>query len=327
MQLKKTDLKRALELLAQDAAVFVPGETDGVKRFIAWDGETIPPLDGDNTDLPPKDILFPKTEKMYTYKTGPHAEIAEVVTKPERVIFGIRPCDMRSIECMDAVFLGNGYEDSFYARRRSAVTAIALACAGCAETCFCESMGLSPNSAPGADVLLRGAGDALLFTAQTEKGKTVEKLWAELLQEGGTPDPEAHNTLKTAMTPELPEKLKGMFESPIWEETADACLGCGTCTYVCPTCYCFDINAENRGAEGTEFRCWDSCMFSDYNRVAGGYNPRPTKKERLRNRYLHKLCFFYERNDMLLCVGCGRCVKKCPVHLDITQFIDRAGEV
>ena len=77
----------------------------------------------------------------------------------------------------------------------------------------------------------------------------------------------------------------------------------------------------------TAYRCWDSCVFSDYNQNAGGHNARPTKLERLRNRYLHKLSYFNERHGMNLCVGCGRCIGKCPAHLDITEFIDAAAEV
>ena len=28
-----------------------------------------------------------------------------------------------------------------------------------------------------------------------------------------------------------------------------------------------------------------------------------------------------------MCVGCGRCISKCPAHLDIAEFIDSAAEV
>lgn len=326
MQLKKKDIKEALRILAADANVFVPGDVNGVERFYIWDKESDIDLGGANTVLPPKDILFPKTEKMYSYSVGENTQIKEVIQTEKNVIFGIRPCDVRSIECMDAVFLGTGYEDSFYARKRSQSLLIAAGCTECGENCFCESMGLSPNKAEGADIFLKDAGDAYVVIIQSTKGKAVGELWRELLMEGGEAEADVHNTLRVEMSEELSRKLPEMFEHPIWDEVTKPCLGCGTCTYVCPSCYCFDINSEKEGAQGTQFRCWDSCMFSDYNRVAGGYNPRPTKKERVRNRYLHKLAFFYDRFDMQLCVGCGRCINKCPAHMDIADFINLAAK-
>jgi ferredoxin len=87
------------------------------------------------------------------------------------------------------------------------------------------------------------------------------------------------------------------------------------------------MGPELRGAVGTEMRYWDSCMFSEYTRMAGGHNPRPGIKERLRNRYMHKLSFFAGRYGQSLCVGCGRCIEKCPAGLDISRVVDMAGEV
>ena len=62
-------------------------------------------------------------------------------------------------------------------------------------------------------------------------------------------------------------------------------------------------------------------MFDEYMLMAGGHNPRPTKKERVRNRFLHKLEYFYENYQMMLCTGCGRCLQKCPMNIDIVKFI------
>jgi ferredoxin len=228
---------------------------------------------------------------------------------------------------LDQVFFEKEFRDDFYAKKRENTTLVALACQKPNETCFCDSMGADPNTAPAADILLIDAGDHYGVVAQTEKGKAITELWQKLLRKGDVKPGKAACSLKTKMSEDLYKKLAGMFEHPIWEGNAKACIGCGTCTYVCPTCYCFDIKSESHGNEGVNFRCWDSCMFSDYTRMAGGHNPRPTKKERLRNRYLHKLSYFKERHGSTLCVGCGRCVEKCPAHLDITEFIDKAAEV
>ena len=57
-------------------------------------------------------------------------------------------------------------------------------------------------------------------------------------------------------------------------------------------------------------------------------NNRTSQKERFRQRFMHKLVYFPANNDgMYSCVGCGRCVEKCPVNLDITVLIDRIGAV
>ena len=327
MLLEKSNLVSALAVLADGADVFVPGEHGSDSRFVLWNGKSGVDLTGDNTAFPPKDILFPKTEKMYAYKSGQDAQVKEIHEDRKQILFGIRPCDVESITRLDQVFSEKEFRDEFYLRKRANATLIAIACEKPQRTCFCDSMGLSPNAAPSADVLLSDNGDSYGVTAQTDKGKEIVERLKSVLKKGDGKPGKAACTLKAKMDDKTSEKLSVMFENPIWEKVTRACIGCATCTYVCPTCYCFDISTECRGNEGVNFRCWDSCMFSEYSRMAGGHNPRPSKKERLRNRYLHKLSYFKDRHGSQLCVGCGRCVGKCPAHLDITEFIDQAAEV
>ena len=104
-----------------------------------------------------------------------------------------------------------------------------------------------------------------------------------------------------------------------------ACLACGTCTFICPTCQCYDIRDYNTGNGIQRFRCWDSCMYSDFTLMAHG-NIRNSQKERFRQRFMHKLVYFPENNDgMFSCVGCGRCVSKCPSSLNIVKVIKSLG--
>ena len=115
------------------------------------------------------------------------------------------------------------------------------------------------------------------------------------------------------------DELK-VFNSKIWEQMAAGCLSCCTCTYVCPTCHCYDIRDYQETEERTQrYRCWDSCMAKDFTLMAHG-SPRKTKVERFRQRYMHKLVYFPENNDgEYACVGCGRCLQKCPVQLNIVK--------
>ena len=121
------------------------------------------------------------------------------------------------------------------------------------------------------------------------------------------------------------EATKERFDDPKWKELSDACLGCGTCTFSCPTCQCYDIKDFNTGNGVQRYRCWDSCMYSDFTMMAAGNN-RTTQMQRFRQRFMHKLVYFPDNNDgMYSCVGCGRCVEKCPQSLNIVKVIKRMG--
>jgi len=329
MLLKKERLQDLLDALARDAQLYIPKHVDGVTRYALYTSEDEPAFEVVNTVMPPKDLLFPQTQKMYRFGFDSEgtAFIDPCHDDDRMVLFGVRSCDMRSIECMDDVFLSKGYVDDFYAARRAGLLTVAMACTAPAPTCFCDSMGLEATHAPGADIQLTGGPDVWSVAAQTQKGIEALASWEPFLEEGELPA-ELAAPVSCSLAVNIVgvrEKLEHMYEHPIWEQLADKCLTCGTCTYLCPTCHCFDISQENRAQEGLRFRCWDSCMFSEYTQMAGGHNPRPSKEERVRNRFMHKLCFFEDRYGKMLCVGCGRCVEKCPVAVDITCLIDEIG--
>jgi sulfhydrogenase subunit beta (sulfur reductase) len=323
--LRKEKLDDLLSALSADAAVFVPKTVDGVRRFALY--TSAEPTEVGvvaNTTLPPKDLLFPQTQKMYDYGMDADGRlfVKDIDSSTSQLVFGIRSCDMASIRCLDEVFLTKGFVDNFYEPMREKLLTVALGCTEPAETCFCDSMGVDPNCAPNADIQLRDAGDCYTVEAQTEKGAAALAAWEPYLEEGDAQTEDVNCALSVPFEG-VKQKLDHMFDDPIWDEISAKCLNCGVCTFECPTCHCFDIDQENRMKDGYRFRCWDSCMFSEYTAMAGGHNPRPTKKERVRNRFMHKLNYFEDRYGIPLCVGCGRCVADCPVGLDITVLIDR----
>ncbi|NLW25671.1 MAG: 4Fe-4S binding protein [Clostridia bacterium] len=123
---------------------------------------------------------------------------------------------------------------------------------------------------------------------------------------------------------DLAEKLEVIYRSPLWRELQEKCVNCGVCTFLCPTCHCFDLTDDQKGKK---VRSWDSCMFASFTKQASGHNPRPTGAERLRQRVMHKFRYFFENHGIFACVGCGRCVEKCPVNLDIREVLQRIKEV
>lgn len=326
MELKITNVLDALAALTQYGKVLVPGKSDGVSKFMPYVKGVEIDLNMVNTALPPKDALFPQTQKMYCFTTGSSASIEEIKEEDAQILFGVRPCDVQSLDCLDKVFLTDTYKDTYYANKRDKLTIIAIACTLPTPTCFCASMGVQAGQALSADVLLKPTNEGWNVHCQSAKGRMIVDSWDGLLNEGmgdilATAQPEFSVNMAG-----VAEKAVAMFGHPLWDELYRPCLGCGICTFICPTCYCFEMGAELCGAQGTENRYWDSCMFSEYTRMAGGHNPRPGIKERLRNRYLHKLAYFSERYGQNLCVGCGRCLEKCPVNMDISKVIEMIGE-
>ncbi|MEA1962116.1 MAG: 4Fe-4S dicluster domain-containing protein [Bacillota bacterium] len=330
--LSKEKLQTAFNKLNEGAEVFVPMQKGTQSGFHPWksfesDKDALM-LDALNVYLPPKNVVFPQTEKMYSIKQkGVEINIDETFENYDpTIIFGARGCDIKGILAMDDVFLTKGYEDSFYKARRQNNTIIANACYESGPNCFCSSMEVNPTDPAGADVIIRDTGKEYVWETKTEKGEAVTAVIADLLEEKEVKLPEAKPFKQNVDYDGVAEKLKGMFEHPMWDKLAEPCVNCGMCTYVCPSCYCFDIQVKMWGDEGYRFRCWDSCMYEEYTREAGGGNPRGAAKERFRNRFLHKLEFFKERYDTPLCTGCGRCIAVCPNGINIIKIIEQVKE-
>ena len=328
MILEKAQLDGLLTALSTEAVVYVPKTANGVRKFAPYITAEPMELDMVKTLLPPKDLLFPQSQRMYHYGVDAAGDmfVDPIVESGEQVLFGVRPCDVRSIECLDDVFFTCGFVDEYYEAKREKLLIVALACTAPNEACFCESMGIDPNAAPAADILLQDCGEAgYAVTAQTEKGQAaLDGSWAPYVSEGTLTPEQVHCSLQLD-TAGMKDKFAALYDSAeLWDSFSAKCLNCGTCTFGCPSCYCFDIDQENRCKEGVRFRCWDSCMFSEYTQMAGGHNPRPPKMDRFRNRFMHKLSYFEDRYGKILCVGCGRCMEKCPVGVDISVLIERA---
>ena len=122
----------------------------------------------------------------------------------------------------------------------------------------------------------------------------------------------------------MPENFKADF----WDDLAMKCIGCAACTFVCPTCHCFDITDEGKRELGRRVRTWDGCMFPKFTLHASGHNPRTSAGQRVRQRVLHKFSYFRDNQGVISCTGCGRCIEVCPTGMDIRDILKAiAGEV
>ncbi len=335
LKINLTALPQVLTNLSKQAEVYAPLKKAGAVNFERWDEEkSLGQLELRRvlTAKSAKSVFFPQVENLMDFTTqGKQLELkAEPLPEQDTVIFGVRGCDVASFAILDKVFL-QAPVDEFYQARREHCTIITLACNEPEETCFCTVYGINPAQ-PQGDVLTYLVGKELYWQAQTNKGEQLLAQIESLLQPAEETEVEATKTQITAILEHLPLKnlhpeaayarsTEELFADPVWAKLSTSCLGCGTCTFVCPTCHCYDVRDYEVKGKVRRFRCWDSCMFSDFTRMSAG-NPRRTRLERFRQRFLHKLKYYPENNNgVFACVGCGRCLQKCPSHLHIAQVI------
>jgi ferredoxin len=339
LKLSKDKIGELFQRIASDRKLYLPLERGGQVDFGLWTPEAVVRLDQLKTIKSVKDFFFPQTENIVAFKRkGKEISIIENRDAEEPfIVFGVRGCDARSLDVLDRVFLCDPV-DSFYRARRENGIVVSMACGEPEETCFCGVFGVDA-AAPQGDAVIRIIGETLYWESKTEKGDALTSAIKDLFEETTESDAEIvrdQDERTRNICDALPlnslslegfngDALKETFNSPLWSELSQACVGCGTCTYVCPTCQCYDIQDFDTGHGIRRFRCWDSCMYSDFTLMAHG-NPRKSQVDRFRQRFMHKLIYFPANNDgMYSCVGCGRCVAKCPISMNITKVIRALG--
>ncbi len=288
------------------------------------------------TNTSAKAKIYPQCDRLFEFaKTADSVEL-KVNEKGEKVqesiLFGCRPCDAKGFALLDKLFSWEGYRDESYFSRRDKTTIISISCSVPQPTCFCNSFEDSgPASKTGSDLLLTLTGERYLVEVVTEKGKRIVE-GSKYFEPATEKDTALKQEAEQAVLKKMPKRLKldeikksldTAFESPYWDTVHLPCLKCNVCTFVCPTCYCFDISECPKGyTEGERNRTWDSCMSESFTRMAGGVNPRSDSKRRFRQRVMHKFRYHVDNFNEYLCTGCGRCIKYCPVGMDIKRVLE-----
>ena len=334
-KIAKENLSALFRLIAESQELYLPVRTAEQVNFGVWSEDAEVDLDTLKSVKSPKDAFFPQSENLYTcIKEGKKIQIEPEALKEQKfVVFGMKACDVQGVQVLDKVFLADPL-DTFYAARRDHGTIVAMACHEPEESCFCKVFGID-CAEPADDVATWMVEGNLYWKSLTEKGEALTKDVENLLESADDADEKKVEDEKAAIrsiVEKLPysnlslegwngDALSEKFDSPLWEELYKPCLACGTCTFVCPTCQCYDIKDYNTGHGVKRYRCWDSCMYSDFTMMAHGNN-RTSQMQRYRQRFMHKLVYFPANNDgMYSCVGCGRCVEKCPASLNIVKVI------
>ncbi len=333
--ISKDNWSKGLASLAASYRLFGPVKEAEFHNFKQLDSGQTPDLSCLNTRLSPKSIIYPQSQALLEYSLDESRDDHHIMKEANtdyspRAIIGIRPCDAKAFVLVGHNFDTAEYKDPYWIQSYETTTMVGLACDSPCSSCFCTTAGCGPFHEAGLDVLLADSDEAYLAKVLTEKGEKllqaagwdttadIEAAQQELKTNKQAAEAKITATIKT-------EKLKDadtttLYNAQFWEEVSFSCINCGTCTFGCPTCWCFDIQDENRGLEGLRMRNWDSCMYPLFTLHGSGHNPRGTKLHHVRQRFMHKLKYYVDKYDVgIQCVGCGRCIRSCPVNIDIRR--------
>ncbi|MEJ2248174.1 MAG: 4Fe-4S dicluster domain-containing protein [Candidatus Lokiarchaeota archaeon] len=335
----KRQIGKFFDEVSKDYNFYAPKEIKGNIEFTKIQNSEEMKLKYFNSKIPPKEILFPKAQTLFKYKiNGKEIEIEENTKIAEKnIIFGIRPCDAYSFNLLENFFSTGKFEDQLFIKKRENTIIMGIGCNIPKETCFCTSVGLHPFRKEDMDIFLVDLDEKYLIFSISDKGKGLINT-LKWLKEPNEED--LQNALKLSENAELRIKtkidlegidkaLEGNFDHSIWTEISENCLGCGTCSFLCPTCHCFDVIDENDhyNNRGRRIRIWDTCQFPLYTLHTSGHNPRSNRIQRCRNRILHKFSYYPTNYGTIGCVGCGRCIQLCPVNNDLRIILEKLKKI
>lgn len=332
-KLMKKDFKQFVEILQDIGTICAPvqtGKNEGNATYTFKENPNIEEIDLDynRTIIPPKLFVNPPVQRMYEFKGGEFVDLSETCETEKRVLLGVHPCDLHGLRIVSS-FYEQPFNDAYVESQRKNTVIIGVSCMP-DEFCFCNGTNTAVARNTDYDLFMTDLKDYFLIWVGSSVGDDIRVAASKLLEHEVTPK-DMQEFSKWNKTREESFTRKGPFavlsdlmllhyENPaVWEPFSERCFGCGSCTMVCPTCTCYDAN-DVIGLEqgsGHRERQWDSCMFPSFSLVAGEHDFRPTRADRLKLWYTHKLRAFVGNNNLPACVGCGRCIVTCPVDINV----------
>jgi sulfhydrogenase subunit beta (sulfur reductase) len=337
--IKKDDLGKWIAHLQKKARVYAPKKKENLFVFRPVKDASEISLQYIPTVLPPKKYYFPQREKLFKFTVRPFKTGKAIKEFEEFILFAVHTCDIAGIQCMDVVFRDSP-EDPNYLNRKDKMTIIGIECLTyCDKYANCAVMG---NHEPrgGYDLMMVDIGEKFILHINSEKGEKLV-IGLPFIKEAVNGDMQLLERVReekkkvfkaefNASLPKVYEAFDKSFASGVWKDVGRRCVGCGNCTAVCPTCYCFDVMDEMSLSlnEGVRSRMWNSCQMDDFAQVAGGEDFRKGRDARQRHRYYRKFKYPVDKFNRYFCTGCGRCTRTCMADISLIETVNSlTGEI
>ena len=331
-----TKLKPFLDAVAAQMELYVPKKAGQHYIYNRYDASAEQPVEFNNVRscTPIKEFLFPLCEL---------AAILPEPLEPDEIepfaVFGLKDCDMRSIEILDKVFLEDDFQDAFYQNRRENMFIISTDCFDPVDSCCCTLFGGRPFAQSGFDLNVSQTDDGIIVEAGSDKGKDFIEKHSQLFTQvpqtilaqrdenrARTQNRLEQNNAEYKLDTPVNQILENSSESDLFDIESQDCVECQACTRICPTCHCYYLYDTKQKDYFAKMKMWDSCMRQAYAAVAGGENPRKMLGDRIKHRLMHKFSFFLDRYGIDMCVGCGRCIDADSHKMDIRVVLKKLNE-
>lgn len=336
----KKELDSFVNSLIKDKQYDVVGVKEKSIRFVYGILENADELrlDYDVTILPPKKYFLPPYEKLMDFNLEKSFEVKKSGSEKPIIIIGVHPYDIIALQQTDKVYL-DSQEDDFYRKRREDTIIVGVDIQKVSEKSFAASMNTHVTDS-GFDLLLTNLGEYYAVTIGSDTGKKLLEKYAKT-KPAAESDIQKIKEIRKSIVSKFKKTLKvdkeqwsnvlvANYNHPMWEKRAQKCMECGSCTMVCPTCFCYDIKDEVsiNLKDGSRIRTWDGCLLRDFTLIGSGEVFRDDIGKRYRHRFYRKGNYLPERYGFVACVGCGRCgiaclpdiADPCDVINDLSHF-------
>lgn len=339
--IKKNDVLRLANELGKDYDLYGPvkEEETGQTFFVKAGSPEEIDLEAPIPSLPPKHVVFPQYERIMSYKYDRDTKKVDIQKEYEirpKALFGLRSCDLAGLICLDRFFIGQEFVDEVYLEHRKKNFIITNTCTEPFKQCFCVCTDSGPSAKEGYDMNLTDIGESYLVETGSEKGKDLaQRLSLEAADESYIEIKKRVVDRSISMFEDIATDNKawisrvmnrittGFIPEEVWEHIGNQCFECGACSFVCPSCSCFNIEDVNKKDGSTHRnRTWDSCSYEGYTRMAGDHNPRKPVEDRRNKRFFCKLSYSQSKKYLRPgCVGCGRCAWVCPGDIGLPNVV------